>query len=74
MRDLMIRDCESGRDFPVIVERDSEGYYVASMPSLRGCHTQGRSLVEMTVRIREVIALCLELAADDNLASRGGDS
>ena len=62
------------REFQVIIERDPEGYYVASVPSLRGCHTQGRSLVEMTVRIREVIALCLELAADDNLASRGGDS
>jgi len=28
----------------VIIERDSEGYYVASVPALPGCHTQARSL------------------------------
>lgn len=27
------------KEFSVIIERDSEGYYVASVPALRGCHT-----------------------------------
>ncbi len=26
--------------FNVIVERDEEGFYVATVPELRGCHTQ----------------------------------
>lgn len=48
------------REFSVIIERDAEGYYVASVPSLRGCHTQARSLDDLMRRIREAIELCLE--------------
>ncbi len=48
------------RDFDVVVERDSEGYYVASVPTLHGCHTQARSLDELMIRVQEVIVLCLE--------------
>jgi predicted RNase H-like HicB family nuclease len=48
------------RDFTVIVERDDEGYYVASVPSLAGCHTQARSLDDLIVRVQEAIAVCLE--------------
>ena len=49
------------REFNVIVERDEDGYYVASVPELRGCHTQARSLDTLIERIREAIALCLEV-------------
>ena len=49
------------RDFSVVIERDAEGYYVASVPALRGCHTQARSLDELMERIREAIELCLEV-------------
>ena len=52
------------RDFSVIIEQDSEGYYVASVPSLRGCHTQAKSLDELMVRVREAIELCLEAGGD----------
>jgi predicted RNase H-like HicB family nuclease len=48
------------RQFDVVIERDSDGYYVASVPQLAGCHTQARSLDEVTERIREAIELCLE--------------
>jgi predicted RNase H-like HicB family nuclease len=49
------------KQFDVVVERDSEGFYVASVPSLVGCHTQARSLDELMSRIREAIELCLEV-------------
>ena len=49
------------RQFDVVIERDSEGYYVASVPQIPGCHTQARSLDEVTERIREAIELCLEV-------------
>jgi len=49
------------RQFDVVIERDSEGYYVASVPQIPACHTQARSLDEVTERIREAIALCLEV-------------
>jgi len=48
------------RDFMVIIERDEDGYYVASVPSLAGCHTQARSLDELIQRVQEAIAVCLE--------------
>jgi len=51
----------SKREFSVIVERDEEGYYVASVPALPGCHTQARSLDKLVERIREAIELCLEV-------------
>jgi len=50
------------RQFDVVIERDEEGYYVASVPQLPGCHTQAKSLDEVTQRIREAVELCLEVA------------
>lgn len=53
------------RDFSVVIERDSEGYYVASVPSLPGCHTQAKSLDTLMQRIREAIELCLEVEQEE---------
>jgi predicted RNase H-like HicB family nuclease len=52
------------REFSVIVHRDEEGFYVASVPELHGCHTQARSLDKLMERIREAIELCLEVGGD----------
>jgi predicted RNase H-like HicB family nuclease len=49
------------QEFSVLVERDAEGYYVASVPALPGCHTQARSLDKLMERIREVIELRFEI-------------
>ena len=49
------------RQFDVVIERDEQGLYVASVPQLRGCHTQARSLDEVMERIREAVELCLEV-------------
>ena len=48
------------QQFDVVIERDEEGYYVASVPQLPGCHTQAQSLDAVMERIREAIELCLE--------------
>jgi predicted RNase H-like HicB family nuclease len=53
-----------GREFNVVVERDAEGVYVASVPTLHGCHTQARSLDELMERIKDAIALCLEVQGE----------
>ena len=52
------------KEFSVIIEKDSEGYYVGSVARLRGCHSQAKSLDELMVRIREAIELCLEVQGD----------
>ena len=49
------------REFSVVVQRDDEGFYVANVPELHGCHTQARSLDKLMKRIREAIELCLEV-------------
>ena len=47
------------QQFDVVVEKDSEGFFVASVPALPGCHTQAKSLDELMLRIREAIELCV---------------
>lgn len=49
------------REFSVVIEKDEDGYFVASVPALRGCHTQAKSLDALMKRIREAIELCLEV-------------
>jgi predicted RNase H-like HicB family nuclease len=47
--------------FDVVVEKDSDGFFVASVPALPGCHTQAQSLDELMFRIKEAIELCIEV-------------
>ena len=53
------------REFSVVIERDSAGYFVASVPELAGCHTQAKTLDTLMKRVREAIELCLEIEGDD---------
>ncbi len=45
--------------FTVTVERDDEGYFVANVPKLCGCHTQAKSLDVLMKRVAEAITLCV---------------
>ncbi len=49
------------KEFNVVIEQDEDGFFVASVPALRGCHTQAKSLDVLMKRIKEVISLCLEV-------------
>jgi len=49
------------KEFSVVIEKDEDGYFVASVPTLRGCHTQAKSLSVLMKRIKEAIELCLEV-------------
>jgi predicted RNase H-like HicB family nuclease len=49
------------RQFNVLVERDFEGFFVATVPSLPGCHTQARSLDQLMELVREAIELYIEV-------------
>jgi predicted RNase H-like HicB family nuclease len=48
------------REFYVIIERDEDGYYVGEVPQLKACYSQGETIDELIVNIKEVIELCLE--------------
>jgi len=43
------------REFSVVIEKDEDGYFVASVPTLRGCHTQAKSLDRLRERVQEAI-------------------
>ena len=47
--------------YTIIIERDEDGYYVGSIPSLPGCHTQAKSVDQLMERMEEAIALWLEV-------------
>lgn len=49
------------KEFNVIIEQDQEGFYIATVPELKSCHTQARSLDVLMKRIQEAIALCVEV-------------
>jgi predicted RNase H-like HicB family nuclease len=51
--------------FNVIVEKDADGYLVASVPALKGCHTQAKSYDQLMERIQEAIELCLEMETEE---------
>jgi len=53
------------REFSVVIERDEDGYYVGSVPELKGCHTQAKSLDELMERVKEAILLCLEVEGEE---------
>ena len=59
------------KEFNVVIEKDADGYFVASVPALRGCHTQAKSLDVLMKRIREAIALCLEIEDAPSQRVRG---
>jgi predicted RNase H-like HicB family nuclease len=49
------------REFNVVIEKDADGFFVASVPELRGCHTQAKSLDVLMKRVKEAVRLCLEV-------------
>ncbi len=64
---LLRQDVQSRdkRRLTVLLERDEDGYYVASVPELRGCHTQGETLDEVLENIRDAASLCLGVEQED---------
>ena len=44
----------------ILIEKDEDGIYVASVPALKGCYTQAKTVEELMPRVREAIELYLE--------------
>ena len=51
-------------NFTVIIEKDEDGFYIGSVPVLKGCHTQGKTMDELMKNVKEAIELCLEVQKD----------
>ena len=55
----------------IIIEKDEDGWFFATVPSLPGCHTQAQSLDNLLERIREAIALYLDVKGHRPLKNCG---
>ena len=65
---MAIEDHEMGLyRFQVLIEQDEDGYYVADVPALTGCHTQGKTFEEAMENIREVILMCVREMREDGV-------
>jgi predicted RNase H-like HicB family nuclease len=60
------------KDFTVIIERDEDGWFVADVPALQGCHTQGKTKKQVLENIKEAIALCLEVETEKKTKQKTG--
>ncbi len=49
-----------GKEFYVVIERDENGEYIGEVPQLRACYSQGDTIDELMINMREVIEMCLE--------------
>ena len=52
-------------DFDVVIIEDETGGYVAFVPALPGCHTQGETIEETIENVKEAIELYLETLTDE---------
>jgi predicted RNase H-like HicB family nuclease len=55
--------------FEVVVRKYEDGFYVATVPELPGCHTQAKSLDDLMNRVKEAISLYLETEGDSPVGS-----
>ena len=44
----------------MLLKDDEDGYFIGTVPQLKGCHTQAKSLDELMKRMEEAVSLCLE--------------
>ena len=54
-------------NFKVLIEKDEDGYYVATVPSLQGCISQGKTEEEARENIKEAIELHLSTLAEEGI-------
>lgn len=47
-------------NFTVLIEQDEDGWYVAKVPDLPGCATQGKTVKQVLARVKEAIQVCME--------------
>jgi predicted RNase H-like HicB family nuclease len=50
---------------PVVITQDEDGFFIAEVPVLPSCFTQGKTKQEALANINEVIQLCLEHMAEE---------
>lgn len=52
-------------NFKVVIEQDEDGVFVASVPAVPGCHTQGDTYEKVVKNVEEAIEVCLDEAREN---------
>ena len=58
------------RTFPIVVEKDEDGFFVATNTSLSGCFSQGKTIEEALSNVQEATELYLEKMPENEDAPR----
>ena len=58
---MSVKEKKYHQNLTVLIEKDEDGFFVASVPALKSCYTQAKTLEELYPRIKEVVELCLEV-------------
>jgi len=58
-----INNMKGGQDMKlhVVIEQDEAGYYVAEVPALPGCFSQGKTYEEAVINVKEAVEGWLEV-------------
>lgn len=57
------------KEFVVVIEKGLDGYWIADVPELPGCHTQAKTKPELLKRVKEIIPVLLELNQQKRVAA-----
>lgn len=52
--------------FKIVMEQDEDGVFVATVPAIPGCYSQGDTCENALAHVREAIEMCLETAENDS--------
>lgn len=62
-----MKQINAQRWFPIVIEKDEDGFFVAVNPSLAGCYSQGKTIEEALANVQEATELCLESADEKEM-------
>lgn len=65
--EMKLRQGNYHMKFPITLDRDEDGVWIAECPSIPGCVSQGKTKDEAVTNVREAIALCLQVRVDKGL-------
>ena len=63
----MVSMKHSSLNFTVLIEQDEDGMYIAKVPDIQGCYTQGKTVEQAMERIKEAIQVCLEAEGEEEI-------
>ena len=49
----------------MVIEKDEDGFFIGTVPELKGCHSQAQSIDELIERMREAVQLCIDVEGKD---------